>query len=322
MRALVTGMAGFVGGHLATLLRERGFEVCGIVRMPATGGTRADCIERKVGDVCDREFVVRAVRQFRPSHVFHMAWAFTNSGNANCRATEENSEAAAVLFEGVRQAGVEPWILLASSSAVYGSPKVLPIDEDAALEPTTAYGVSKVSAEAAADAFHRKYGMNIIVTRTFNLIGPGVPERLLPGSLAAQIAAAENGGPRMIKVGRLDSSRDYLDVRDAVRAYVGLAMRPDVKDRAFNVCGGVSRTGRELADALTAAATVPLELVEDSTRMQVGDVDCQRGSAARLAQATGWSPEISFSTSVREMLQKARFAAQLRTQPGGRGATD
>jgi len=256
--------------------------------------------------------MIRTVREFQPTHVFHLAWTFNNAGKGGGGSVDNDVVAASVLFEAVRDSAKNSWVLLASSSAVYGSPEVQPIYEESALQPTTAYGVSKVLTEEAAAAFHRDYGMDIVVTRTFNLIGPRVPQRLLPGSLAAQIVAAENGGPRTIRVGRLDSSRDYLDVRDAVRAYVALATSSTVSPTVFNVCSGISRSCRQLADEFFAAATVPLGLVHDTNRMRAGDVDSQQGVALRLEQATGWLPEIPFSTSVREMLELERALAPRR----------
>jgi nucleoside-diphosphate-sugar epimerase len=214
--------------------------------------------------------------------------------------------------------------------------------------------------ETAAASFRSAHGMNIVVARTFNLLGPGMPPRLFAGSLAAQIAAAERGGSPAIKVGRLDSSRDYVDVRDAVRAYLALASLPtvdvrdavraylalaslptadvrdaaraylalanlptvDVRDAArayvapagqsargpwvFNVCSGVSRSCQEIADEMLALATVSVALDHDVRRLQTGDIDRQQGSAVRLERATGWTPTIAFSTSVRDTLDHAR----------------
>jgi len=178
--------------------------------------------------------------------------------------------------------------------------------------------------ETAAASFRGAHGMNIAVARTFNLLGPGMPSRLFAGSMAAQIAAAERGGSPTIKVGRLDSSRDYVDVRDAVRAYLALASLPtvDVRDAVraslapagqsarepwvFNVCSGVSRSCREIADQMLALARVPVALDHDVARLQTGDIDRQQGSAVRLERATRWTPTIAFSTSVRDTLDHAR----------------
>jgi len=307
-RAIITGVGGFVAGHLADQLLAGGHEVLGIERISSEGSGRAAGVARAIGDVCDSAFVLRTLREFRPSHVFHLAWAFGDSslgGTPNDR----NVAAASGLFEAIRRSGLDPRTLLASSSAVYGSPTIQPIDESCELAPFTPYGVSKVAIEEMAERFRRDHCLHIVVARTFNLIGARTPLRLLPGSLASQVAAAERGGPRTIKVGRLDSSRDYLDVRDAVRAYVALSMGDPGEHTVFNVCAGVACSSLTLAQEFIAAADVPVELVHDMTRLQSGDVDTQCGSAARLRSVTAWSPTISFADSVRSMLEHARGLA-------------
>lgn len=309
MRALITGVNGFVGSHLAALLRARGAEVFGITREPREAEP-ADGVQRLVGDVADAAFVAGAMREIRPSHVFHLAWSFDNAARANTQGQDADIAAASAVFEAVRQSVPESWVLLASSSAVYGSPAAQPISEDTPLKPITEYGSRKVAAEEVAAAYARDHGLHVVVTRTFNLIGPGVPSRLLPGSLAAQVVAAESSGSRTVRIGRLDSSRDFLDVRDAVRAYLGLAESPDSRSGIFNVCAGVSRSCLELAEAFIAAAVVPVELVHDTSRLQIADVDRQRGTTDRLTRATGWVPEISFEASVRAMLEWERDAVR------------
>lgn len=303
-RALITGIDGFVARHLVDRLRVEGFEVVGIGRAPTAHVPAAKGVVRVTGDVCDATFVARTLREFFPSHVFHLAWEFGSPVDA-----DRNVLAATTLFDAVAKAKPDAWTLLASSSAVYGSPKIQPIDESAPLAPLTPYGASKVAIEQVAAQFRRTSNVRVVVTRTFNLIGPGVPQRLFPGSLAAQVVSAERGGPRTIKVGRLDSSRDYVDVRDAVRAYTDLASREVGEPAEFNVCGSVARSSAALAQEFLAQAEVPVELVHDTARLQSGDVDSQCGSAARLRALTGWSPTISFAQSVRSMLEHARAGA-------------
>jgi nucleoside-diphosphate-sugar epimerase len=316
-RAIVTGLGGFVAGHLADRLLASGYEVLGIERFSSESSGRAAGVVRAIGDVCDSAFVLRTLRDFRPSHVFHLAWAFGDSSPGGA-SNDRNLAAATGLFDAIRRSGLEPCTLLASSSAVYGSSPIQPIDESCALAPFTPYGASKVAIEEVAERFKRDHGLRILVTRTFNLIGARAPLRLLPGSLAAQVVAAERGGSRTIKVGRLDSSRDYLDVRDAARAYVALVGCEPAEYAVFNVCAGVACSSLALAKEFIAAANVPVELVHDRARLQSGDVDTQCGSAARLCAATGWSPMISFSGSVQSMLQHARGVAEARG-PAGSG---
>ncbi|MCX6545117.1 MAG: GDP-mannose 4,6-dehydratase [Acidobacteria bacterium] len=354
MRALITGIGGFVGGHMSTLLLREGFEVWGIDRLPVFASAANAAVANRVtaielGDVCDPAFTDHVVKAARPTHVFHFAWEFGDRDRANgSTATDRNVLGLTALLQSIGASAMRTRVLIASSSAVYGAPARhpedegsqprsatacgsdqgpatrQPIDENAPLEPTNAYGISKAAIETAAGSFRSVNGMNIVVTRTFNLIGPGMPPRLFAGSLAAQIAAAERGAPSTIKVGRLDSSRDYVDVRDAVRAYLALASQSttDVRDAVraspaqdsapdqrlwiFNVCTGASHSCREIADEMLALARVPVTLDHDGSRLQSGDIDYQQGSATRLRQLTGWTPTIAFSTSVRDTLDHAR----------------
>jgi len=309
MRALITGIGGFVGGHLATLLQQEGFEVGGIDRLSVAAGGATSAVATESGDICDPSFTNRVVRDAKPTHVFHLAWEFDQNQTASADAANRNVLGLSVLLEAIGVSARDARVVIASSSAVYGAPERQPIDEEAPPKPTTAYGRSKAAVEAAADGFRGRLGQNIVITRTFNLIGPGMPRRLFAGSLATQIAAAERGGSPAIKVGRLDSSRDYVDVRDAAHAYLALARLSAREPWVFNVCSGVSRSCEELADQMLAMAGVPVTLIHDDLRMQAGDVDAQSGSAARLRQATGWAPSFSFSASVRDTLDHARTRA-------------
>lgn len=307
MRALITGVGGFVGRQLAILLREHGHEVLGVHRSPLG---RADGMnfESRLGDVCDQPFMDRMIGEFGPSHVFHLAWSFGGPPGGPSP-TDPNVLAARTLFSAVGRWGEEePWILLASSSAVYGAPVRQPISEKAPLLPKTPYGESKVATEREVK-LALDQGRNVVTARTFNLIGPGVPSRLLPGSLASQVVAAEHGGPRTLRLGRLDSSRDYIDVRDAVRAYLDMALAPTLGYRVFNVCGGVATSGAELVDEFRAASRVPLDVSVDQTRIQAGDVDTQQGTAARLEDEIGWKPVIRLPESVGSLLEFQRSMA-------------
>jgi GDP-4-dehydro-6-deoxy-D-mannose reductase len=313
MRALITGVRGFVGSHLATLLHRAGHDVCGIQRSASIADPGASKHHARVGDVTDEEFLEEVIDDFEPTHVFHLAWAFDVPAAA--RTADPNVRAAEALLGAVRRfRHASPVVVFASSSAVYGMPKQQPIDEGSPLAPSTAYGESKVAAEREADAA-REAGCQVLTVRTFNLTGPGVPVRLFPGSLAAQVVDAERAGAGTIRVGRLDSARDYIDVRDAVAAYYALAAAPRLRHHVFNVCGGVATSGEQLVEEFRAASTVPLTVARDQSRVQAHDVDSQRGDARRLEDAVGWKARISISESVRALLDFQRRRDSSRPGP-------
>jgi len=314
MRALITGCNGFVGRLLVAHLRAGGAEICGIDRTAQDPDATGAGVTLVPGDILDASFVGKVLLQARPSHVFHMAAVMGTSGTDRAGLLDVNAQGTAVVADAVRRHAPGAWLLLASSSAVYGAQDALPIGEDAPSRPTTPYGESKAAAEDAARRVAADGDIRLVIARTFNLLGPGMSRHLFAGSLAAQIVAAEHGGPSRIRVGHLQGKRDYVDVRDAVRACVSLTA---CDSGTFNVCSEVARSSQELADRMCAHATVPVTLEHDAARLQTGDVDEQRGSFRRLAAATGWAPAISFDQSVRDVLEHERRVAT--TAQAGRG---
>ena len=288
MRPLITGISGFVGSHLAEHLKAAGAEVFGLAR--------------EQGDILDEAFVRRTLSQAKPTHVFHCAAAL--AGETDTRLLyETNVIGTATLFASIVAAGLKPVVVVAGSSAVYGRPQSLPVTEDHPFAPLTPYAASKVGQEMVALAHFLSDGIPVIRVRTFNLIGPGQSASLAASSLAQQIAAAEAGGPAVIRVGNLDGRRDYTDVRDAVRAYALLAQRA-VPGEAYNVCSGVSRSIRQALDILMAEARRPVTVEVDQQRYKSGaEIDEQRGSFERVRRETGWQPAIDFAQSLRDLLE-------------------
>jgi len=316
MRALITGIGGFVGRHLAPLLKQEGFEVWGVDRVPVSPGHPAAVAAQSIalGDVCDPVISERLVRAVRPTHVFHLAGAYGRDAAGRAASNDPDVVGFTSLLESLQPVSPGAWVMLASSSAVYGAPEQLPIDEDAPLKPTTSYGASKIAAEIAAEHFRLHYKMSVVSVRSFNLIGPHMPSRLFAGAIAAQVVNAERGGTGVVKTGRLDARRDYVDVRDAAVAYLKLAQMGHSTASVYNVCSGVSHSCRELADEMVSEARVGIELAHDESRVQRGDVDEQIGSAERIRRDTGWTPETPFSTSVKDVLLAARAAADNETE--------
>jgi GDP-4-dehydro-6-deoxy-D-mannose reductase len=205
---------------------------------------------------------------------------------------------------------LQPVILVASSSAVYGKPESHPMTEDHAFAPLTDYGVSKVAQEMVARSYSLSRGTRVIVARAFNLIGPRQSEKLAASEFARQIALVERGTPGPVRVGNLTPRRDYTDIRDAVAAYSLLAGIDDPAD-VYNVCSNVSRPLQEALDILIRAARVPIDVLPDPHRSKETEIEDQVGCFDRLRKATGWQPKISFEQSLLDLLDdwRARVAA-------------
>jgi GDP-4-dehydro-6-deoxy-D-mannose reductase len=305
MRALVTGGNGFVGKYLVAALRERGFDVVSAGRRH--DGSEVD-LELELADSANVRSVVEAAR---PDVVFHLAGiAFVPEATLDpLRAYEVNSIGTARVVEALREVYAEtakPRLIYISSAEVYGArpPGEYPLNEALAPRPSTPYAASKVAGEAIALASSRTYGIPAIVTRAFNHIGPGQSERFALPSFARGLSAIANGAPPVLQVGNLETKRDFLDVRDAVLAYIALAT-DGVDGEIYNVCGsGPVR----LADALRELimiARVAVEVREDPALVRSSDNPISYGDNGKLRAATGWQPHIPLAESLRDVYAEA-----------------
>ncbi len=308
MRALVTGGNGFVGRYLCAELRARGIE-------PVVAGRTADGegvdipLELRDGDN------VRAVVELsRPALLFHLAaQAFVPAATAAPLETyDTNVLGTARLVEAVRTlpAGARPRFLLASSGEVYGArdPADMPLRETLAPQPSTPYAASKVAAEAVVLASARTYAFDAIVTRAFNHIGPGQDERFAVAAFAKRLAAIAGGGGPRFPVGNLTPQRDFLDVRDVVRAYADLAL-DGAPGEIYNVCSGVPVRMSDVLRHLVTAARVGVEIREDPALMRAVDIPIAYGDNAKLKAATGWAPAFPLARSLRDVYEAAQAAA-------------
>ncbi len=302
-RVLITGICGFVGTHLAAHLLAMGAEVFGINLKnhnddPHPEGRHPHVL---IGDVTDAGFLESTLKDIDPTQVFHLAGVLGGAPGGSDVQYATNVVGTVRVLEALRATGLAPWILIASTSAIYGPPAHLPIDEEQGFSPLTHYAASKAAQEMVGIQYHRAYGMCIVRTRTFNLVGPRQSPSLLPSDLARQVALAELGGPLVLRVGNLAPRRDFLDVRDAVRAYALLAGsgRPG---EVYNVCSGRSYSVQECVDVILALARVPLKVEVEPSRVRPVDISDQVGSWERLQGATGWRPGIPFHQSLADLL--------------------
>jgi GDP-4-dehydro-6-deoxy-D-mannose reductase len=306
VRVLLTGANGFVGRHLTAALRARGHEV-----VPADRGVHED--GGVAVDVTDALAVRAAFDLARPDAVAHLAaQAFVP---ASLRDPDEtfavNARGTLHVLDAARAAaadGVRPRVLVVSSADVYGAQprEAYPLRETAAPQPRNPYAASKVAAEALALAYASSFGVDAVVTRAFNHIGPGQDERFAVAAFARQIARAAAGGGPQVLVGNLEATRDILDVRDVCAAYVLLLEGAGEPGEIYNVCSGSAATMREILRRLIEIARVPVEVREDPERMRPADVPVSVGDASKLRAATGWEPRIPLAAALRAVYDDAR----------------
>ncbi|MGA8575365.1 MAG: GDP-mannose 4,6-dehydratase [Candidatus Cybelea sp.] len=311
MRALVTGANGFVGKHLVDALRREGAQV-----FPC-GGPH-DGTELTV-DLTRPETLGAALDAARPSVVFHLAaQTFVPESLASPIETYEiNALGTARLAATVRAYdGAPPRVIFASSAEVYGARAAdeYPLRESLDLRPRNPYGASKAAAEMMLLADARAFGLDVVVARAFNTIGPGQSERFVTVSFATQLARIAAGGPPQLLVGNLRAARDFLDVRDVVKAYIELAQCGE-RGEIYNVCSGAAIAIRDVLRELIAIAGVPVEVREDPARVRASEIPLSVGDPQKLRARTGWVPQIPLLRSLRDLFEAARERVAVEAVP-------
>jgi GDP-4-dehydro-6-deoxy-D-mannose reductase len=318
MRALITGIAGFVGAHLARALLAEGIEVWGTVhRRRLEDAELAGQVALLTVDLTDPEDVTRLVDQVRPDWVFHLAArsSVAASWADPVETFRVNVTGQLNLLRALVASGLRPQVLVPGSAEEYGlvKPGELPVREENPLRPTNPYAVSKIAQDFLGYQFFLSHGLPVVRIRAFNQVGPGQSPEFVVSGFAKQIAAAEAGlGPPEVRVGNLEARRDFTDVRDMVRAYI-LAVRLCQPGDVYNVGRGVAVRVGDLLERLCALSRIPVRVVVDPARFRPLDVPETYADARKFRAATGWEPQIPLEQSLAEVLEFWR--AKLRRQP-------
>ena len=290
----ITGAAGFSAGHLATLLRreEAQCRIIGLDRNPAYRGVLD---EYHPIDISDYLQVKELAQVAPPRWVFHLAAAIPPASEESL--WQVNVGGTRMLIEAIASCtGRQVRVLVTSSAAVYGRSQVQ-VNEGARACGINPYGRSKWAQELVALAAGREFGVDVVIARTFNLIGPGLPKHLLAGSVCAQCARS---GSNRICVGDLSSFRDFIDIRDAVDAYRQIIRRGRTRG-IYNVCSGRATRVRTMVQQLTKLAGGGFIVDEAEPRNKGRGTDRSWGDNSRL-KALGWKQSLSLSCSLKDML--------------------
>ena len=318
MRALVTGISGFVGGHLAEHLLESGDSVAGLSnsgRWPEGLAHLAGRVEIGPLDLASPSAeadLIALVGRERPEAIYHLAaQANPQASVADPRGTWAlNLGGTLSLLEAVKASGLRPRVVLVGSGVCYGNPapEHLPVSESCPLRPNNPYSASKGAADLLGVQHYLAHGTDVVMARPFNHAGPRQSSTYVLGALARQVAEVEAGRSPRVEVGNLEIVRDFTDVRDVCLAYRILATSDGVSGEIFNVGSG---RGTKLADALEilrGLARVAIEVHVDPARVRPVDQPLLVADASKLRAATGWEPRFSIEATLADMLDGWRRA--------------
>ncbi len=299
-RALVTGSEGFCGKHLVHRLRKNGWETIGI--------DVAEC------DIQNIDAVKSTLSSAQPDVVFHLAgiayppeaqakpalaWSVNAAGTCN------------ILSAGWARPKRPRIVLVSSSYVVYGNSDIEdhPIDESAPLAPKDNYSAGKAAAEMIAQEWVQR-GLDVVIARPFNHIGPGQREDFVAAAFSYQIARIEAGLMKdRLRVGNLDAERDLSDVRDVAAAYELLAEKGEA-GRVYNVCSGKARPIRAILEGLLDHARCRIHVETDPERLRPSEHARLVGDPSRIMEELGWAPQITFEKSLEDILNDARQAVK------------
>jgi GDP-4-dehydro-6-deoxy-D-mannose reductase len=266
-------------------------------------------------DLLSSTSIAAAIGEVEPEQVYHLAGqASVRDSFADPETTwGVNATGTLRLLQALQTRNGESSprrFLLISSAEVYGevSPAAQPTPEETPIAPITPYGASKAAAETVALQMGRAGGIQVVIARSFNHIGPGQDERFVLASIARQLARIKrSAGDPVIKVGNLAVDRDFLDVRDVAQAYLRL-MDSGEPLQVYNVCSGAALSLSDVVQRLVDLSESGARVEVDSTRFRPADIPLLVGDGSRLRQL-GWAPHFNLDSTLRDLLIEAESRA-------------
>ncbi len=311
---LITGFSGFVSRHFLNYLVENNlsYEVLGVdvnppkFAMEDYAPTLAMSFERV--NLLDKEAVEDMIATFRPDYILHLASfssvAYSWQHPADC--FMNNTSIFLNVTEALRKHDLcDCRLLSVGSSEEYGDVKKeeLPLQEDMPLVPVNPYAVARVSQEMMAKVLADSFGMQIMLTRSFNHMGPFQDERFVIPSFVRRILDIAESGAKSGEIETGDTSivRDFVDVRDVVRAYYRLLLDGKAGE-VYNICGEKGVSLAEVVDQIADIVGVSVTTRVNPDFVRPGDNQVVIGSAEKIRQDIGWTAEIPLRQTLMDMI--------------------
>lgn len=296
MKIAITGINGFVGKHLTNELTAHAIEIVGI--------GREESAHPEIAEQLSQYFAIDLTKEWPADAdvdaVIHLAGLAAVGPSFDQPQTyiDLNSAMLTYMAEHYLKAERKPRIIVVSSGAIYSPEQTMPLTEDSVIGFTSPYAVSKVLVENQCQ-YYRNRGLDCVIVRPFNHIGPGQLEGFLVPDVTAQLKERDS-----ITVGNISTRRDYTDVRDIARAYRLLATTENLYHTTYNACSGISRSGEEIVNIIKNVCQKPDAVVNiDQSKVRPTDPAEIYGDSSALHADTGWTPEITLEKTLSDCVQ-------------------
>lgn len=307
MRALVTGINGFIGSYLPEYLMAKGIEVFGTVHDNDIGNIShiKDKINLIKCDVRDQYVVKKAMQKSDPDMVFHLGAQSRPdvSWTDPAETVETNVMGTVYLFESIRQLKLDPKILVAGSSAEYGLIREdePPIKEDHPLLPVSPYGVSKVAQNLLAYQYFKNFNMKMVRVRIFGATGPKKVGDACSDFCKQIVKIEREMAEPVIRVGNLNTKRDLMDIKDTLDAFWVLMERGKIGD-VYNVCSSEPIRIGDMLNKLLKISGIKVRIEVDKKKLRPTDEPIVVGDNTKIKRDCGWRPKIPLEKTLEDTL--------------------
>lgn len=305
MKSLIIGGAGFVGAYLMKHLKDDLKQEVFVTKMPQEQ-IDADGVTVYNLNILEKDAIAALLKEVQPDYIFHLAAQSSVSVSwKNPQLTiDVNVKGGVNLLEALRELEYKPRVLLIGSGEEYGHilPDETPIQEDNTLRPGNIYAATKACQNMLGKIYADAYGLQVMMVRAFNHIGPNQTPLFVVADFCKQVAQIEAGKQEaVIKVGNLAAKRDFTDVRDVVRAY-GMLIEKGEAGETYNIGSGHAIAIDEILKMIVAKSKADIKVEIDTAKLRPVDVPVIEADTAKLREITGWKPQISLEQTIEETL--------------------
>ena len=312
MKAMIIGAAGFVGPYLIDAIRHD--LLCDVVATklphekiaPPPAGSPFEQVNL---DILNPLAIVELLKSEKPDYIFHLAAqsSVSYSWKNPALTVDVNIKGGLNLLGAIRQlgeTGYAPRVLMIGSGEEYGhiKPGCVPVNEENDLDPGNIYAATKVCQNMMAVIYAHAYGLQLVLVRAFNHVGPRQADLFVVSDFCKQVVRIEKGMQEpVMRVGNLSAKRDFTDVRDVVHAYTRLVQFGTVGE-TYNVGSGHAVPVQDILEEIISQSAADISVETDPARLRPVDVPIIEADTRKVYAATGWKPEIPLGKTISDTL--------------------